>query len=293
MMLGLSTRCSRGRAAALAGARRALSSHVSSAAPCPTSEPILDTWWSDVCAPHEDLRLRVTSDGSSVTRRSPAPAAALAGPAALKQGAHEITLAIRGEGLVVGVAEADVVPSMSAWPWRHRAWGLASWSRELVSCPTALEAPADRVDLPVPAITEEEVTLQLRIDTIRGRVLFVRNGERRGVTRVANGVLRPWALFLPRGGIEAAAADVSAEGVRLVAHSYRQVPTFNVSGLTPLVGELPITKQALALAWCEGRGVEALNQLTHDGCRALVDALRLPAEHARELMQRLEAQSEM
>ena len=263
-------------------------------APAACSSSFIDTWWSDLCAPHDELRLQVSSDGTSLNRRSPAPAAALA-DSPLKQGAHEITLAIRGEALIVGVAEAEMLPSLS-YPWRHRAWGFCAWNRRLISCPAAFDANSVVVQspgarqLPVPAASDEEVHVHLRIDTVRSQVLFVWDGKRLGVSNVGT-VLRPWALFLSRGGIADASSDASAEGVRIIAHTYSQVPTFYVEGLTPLVNQLPIVKQALALAWCEGRGIEDIHDLTRDATATLVDELNLPDEQSCELMQRLDSKA--
>jgi len=250
------------------------------------SVPVYDTWWSDVCAPYEHLRLQSSEDGCTVTRSHPlTPAAALAGPALLSEGAHEITYSIRGCSAIIGVAEAEEMPS--EWPWKRKAWGLAMWNRQLVSCPTMLETPVQSPSLePATGAEVTPVTVRMRIDTIRRRVNFIHSGKQLGALPCAGAAFRPWVLFAPREGDERDGA-IPIDSVRLVSHKYRLVPTWNVEGLTEAVNELPPPKQSLALAWCEARGVGHVGQLGRDSAR-LVSALKLPHDDARALSRRLE-----
>ncbi len=221
-------------------------------------------------------------------RRHPlTPAAALCGPAALKEGAHEVTLALRGSSLLVGVAEVETAPSI--WPWRRRAWGMTAWDGQLVRCPTMLDGPLPPTGQ-TPAMHSfcvDEVTVTLRIDTVRRRVVFLRNGSTVGAhVCVPAAALCPWALFAPRTD---APVEAMNESVRLVSHTFRAVPTFNVTGLTELVCDLPPPKQALALAWCEARGVEDVGHLGGSGrALKLIESLNLPHVRANALLHRLE-----
>ena len=62
------------------------------------------------------------------------------------------------------------------------------------------------------------------------------------------------------------------------------LPLTRVKGLAPLVGELPLHKQALALAWCDAEGAASVADVVAAGDAAmLVDAIMPAAEDEERL----------